>query len=81
VRSVAFYLDSLFFGLIAASSMQSSELKQRLGDKWAHTIVVGQAQPVQNTQPSGWRFVFVFLGAVVADGLIFALSLFLKLLP
>lgn len=47
IRSIAFYVDGLFFGIVAIASMQSSELKQRLGDKWAKTVVVQQT----NTQP------------------------------
>ncbi|MBX3208026.1 MAG: RDD family protein [Labilithrix sp.] len=40
VRNLAYYLDSLFFGAVAWSSMSSSPTKQRHGDKWAGTIVV-----------------------------------------
>ncbi len=40
VRSLGYYVDGLFFGLVAWSSMSRSPTKQRLGDKWAGTIVV-----------------------------------------
>ena len=39
-RSLAFYWDSLFFGLIGYSAMKESELNQRYGDRWAKTVVV-----------------------------------------
>lgn len=39
-RNAAFYIDGLFFGLIAWSAMSKSLMKQRLGDQWAGTYVV-----------------------------------------
>ncbi len=80
IRSIAFNIDALFFGLIAAASMRSSELQQRLGDKWAKTVVVERSRFNQYPWPSGWKFTFVFLAALIADGLLFVLSLLLKLL-
>ena len=40
VRSIAFLVDSLFFGLVAYSEMVKSPLRQRLGDRWGKTVVV-----------------------------------------
>lgn len=40
VRSAAFYLDALFFGIPAWSSMSKSPIQQRNGDRWAGTRVV-----------------------------------------
>lgn len=40
VRGLAYYIDVLFFGLVAWSSMSKSPMKQRYGDRWAKTIVV-----------------------------------------
>ncbi len=39
-RSLAYFIDSFCFGLPAYSSMSSSPMRQRYGDKWAHTVVV-----------------------------------------
>ena len=39
-RSLAFFVDALFFGIIAAQVMSDSVEKQRVGDKWAGTRVV-----------------------------------------
>jgi uncharacterized RDD family membrane protein YckC len=47
-RNLAYYIDSFFFGLVAYSSMSKSPRQQRLGDKWAHTVVVKSA-----TLPAG----------------------------
>ncbi len=80
IRSCAFYIDSLVFGLVAAASMRSSELQQRLGDKWGKTVVVERSKFNQYPWPSGWKFVMAFLLAIIVDGFIIALSLFLKLL-
>jgi uncharacterized RDD family membrane protein YckC len=40
LRELGFYVDSLFFGLVALGQMDDSPLKQRLGDQWAGTVVV-----------------------------------------
>lgn len=42
-RSLAYYIDALFCGLIGYMSMSSSPMQQRYGDKWAGTIVVQAA--------------------------------------
>ena len=39
-RSLAFFLDAQFVGLVAWTSMSGSMWKQRYGDKWANTVVV-----------------------------------------
>jgi uncharacterized RDD family membrane protein YckC len=78
-RSLAFFIDQLIFGLAAASSISSSPQRQRLGDKWVHTLVV-KRRDLQPTQlRSGCRFAVVFVGAVILDGSIFGLSQLLKL--
>lgn len=39
VRSLAYYIDGFFFGVVAYSTMSKSPLKQRLGDQWGNTAV------------------------------------------
>jgi uncharacterized RDD family membrane protein YckC len=39
-RNAAYYIDALFFGLIAWGSMSKSPAMQRYGDRWAGTVVV-----------------------------------------
>lgn len=80
IRSLAFYIDGLLFGIVAAASMRSSELQQRLGDKWAKTVVVERSALNQYSWPSGWKFIIAFLIAILADGLIMAFALLIKLL-
>jgi uncharacterized RDD family membrane protein YckC len=40
IRSLAYYIDSLFFGLVGYTSMSKSPLNQRYGDLWGKTVVV-----------------------------------------
>src|SRR4051812_5224824 len=40
IRSLAYLVDSLFFGVVGYAEMKGSELQQRHGDNWAHTVVV-----------------------------------------
>ena len=53
-RSLAFYWDSLFFGLVGYSSMKKSELNQRYGDHWAKTVVVKSSE-VPAESKRGWE--------------------------
>jgi len=39
VRSMAYVVDSFFFGMFAYANMQKSPQRQRLGDFWAGTVV------------------------------------------
>lgn len=39
IRELSYFIDALFFGIIAYTSMQKSALEQRHGDEWAHTVV------------------------------------------
>ncbi len=40
VRNLGYYIDGLFFGIVAQQVMSNNEMKQRLGDKWGKTVVV-----------------------------------------
>jgi uncharacterized RDD family membrane protein YckC len=44
IRSLALFVDLLFFGLIAYSSMVKSLTNQRYGDRWAKTVVIKKFQ-------------------------------------
>jgi uncharacterized RDD family membrane protein YckC len=43
IRSLAYYVDGLFFGLVGYSAMSSTAMMQRYGDKWGDTVVVKAA--------------------------------------
>lgn len=53
IRSAAFVIDSFFFGVIAYNAMQASMRSQRLGDKWAHTVVVKKDEVPMPSRSSG----------------------------
>ena len=79
-RSFAFYIDGLFFGIPAAISMSDTAKRQRLGDRWAKTMVVkrGDLEGILQVR-SSLQFVIVFLGGVILDGVIFGFAQILKL--
>jgi len=52
VRGAFRFVDGLFFGIPAASAMGSSPLRQRIGDRFAHTVVVGYRDPLLRMQRS-----------------------------
>lgn len=56
VRALGLYFDLMICGIPGITSIQGSRLKQRYGDKWAHTIVVRSRSvpPVaRNTRATG----------------------------
>jgi uncharacterized RDD family membrane protein YckC len=64
VRGLLRFIDSLVFALPAYFSMKSP-LYQRLGDKAAHTLVVGWKHPaIQN--PRAWWWILVAAAAYLA---------------
>lgn len=81
-RSAAYFVDSLFFGLVAYESMKKSPLNQRNGDKWAKTVVVKRSDLTPAQIPSWWRFFVALVVAIFADGIISTIpSVFKILLP
>jgi uncharacterized RDD family membrane protein YckC len=39
-RSLAYFWDGLFFGLVGYFAMEQNRLRQRYGDRWGRTVVV-----------------------------------------
>ena len=65
VRSFAYLIDGLFFGLIGYFNMQKSPQQQRHGDEWAHTVVARRVDVApQNRRSGGWFVVAFFFGAM-----------------
>jgi uncharacterized RDD family membrane protein YckC len=55
IRTIAYYFDGFFFGLVGYSSMSASPLNQRYGDRWGKTMVVRVAElppESQNERPA-----------------------------
>lgn len=78
IRTIAFLVDALFFGLVAYVSMSRTDLNQRYGDRWAKTIVVGRSQVPERSKRSGLTFMLAFLVGSIIWGALIILSLMLK---
>lgn len=80
IRSFAYLIDSLFFGLVAYLQMNKSPQQQRHGDHWAGTLVVRLASlpagaPAAVRSPWGG----IVMGCA-ADGALIVLSFAMKVL-
>jgi uncharacterized RDD family membrane protein YckC len=64
-RTLAYYLDSLLLGFPAADAISASPLRQRAGDRWAHTLVVRLDSPEAR---SGAGRVSFFAAAALGPG-------------
>ncbi len=80
IRSLGFYVDGMFFGAIGYFTMKGSPLQQRLGDKWAKTVVIQRSKFPQVQWPSAGVFVGAFLLGMAADGLMAMLAVVLNVL-
>lgn len=76
-RSLAYFWDSIFFGLVGYSSMKKSDQNQRYGDHWAKTIVA-RVVDLPAGERSGWEiFVLAFLMGSVLWAFMLALGVIL----
>jgi uncharacterized RDD family membrane protein YckC len=78
-RSLAYFVDALFFGLVAYASMRGSAWRQRFGDRWAHTVVVKRRSVPPQSLRSGGRFAWVLVVVLVAYGVITVLGQVIKI--
>jgi uncharacterized RDD family membrane protein YckC len=74
-RTLAYFVDALFFGLVAFQKMAASPKRQRVGDIWGRTMVVRIATLDPSTRPSRLRFAGAALAGLTADGLVIFLEL------
>jgi uncharacterized RDD family membrane protein YckC len=74
-RSLAFYVDGLFFGAVGYSSMSNSPRKQRFGDTWNKTMVCRRTDISASTLRSGSRLFWVFLFGFSVDASFLAIGL------
>ena len=80
IRSFAYLVDALFFGLVAYHAMKKTAQQQRYGDEWAHTIVCRRDRaPQQSLRSGSWLALAIFLGAL-ADGFMVMTGLVLKVI-
>jgi uncharacterized RDD family membrane protein YckC len=62
VRTLAYFVDALFFGLVAYTAMSKSPGRQRYGDRWGHTVVVHASSLPRETRQGGRVAVWVTTG-------------------
>ena len=70
IRSVAYFVDGLFFGVVGYLEMKKTRLEKRHGDNWAHTFVARRIQVPINALRGTGRFVLVLLLALAVDSAI-----------
>ncbi len=78
IRSFAFYIDALFFGLIGYLNMQKNPQQQRHGDEWAHTIVCRRSNVAPQNLRSVGQFTLAMFFAVLADAALLILGVVLN---
>jgi uncharacterized RDD family membrane protein YckC len=65
IRSLAYFIDSIFFGLVGYLAMKKTPQEQRHGDEWAHTIVRRRSEAPPQSLRSRARFLAAFLLAAM----------------
>jgi len=78
-RSLAYFVDALFIGLVGYASMRGSAQKQRFGDRGARTVVVRRRSVSPDSLRTGGRFAWVLAVVLLAYGTIIALGQAIKL--
>ena len=79
IRSLAYFVEALFFGLIGYAAMKGNPAQQRHGDEWAHTIVCKRSRVQPQNLRGGGRLVVALLLASMADSALILIGLLLKL--
>ncbi|HWX93114.1 MAG TPA: RDD family protein [Terriglobales bacterium] len=79
IRSFAYTIDALFFGLVAYSAIQQTAQEQRLGDKWAETVVCKRSAVVPGNLRGPGRFLLGLFFAAIVDSALCMVALLTKL--
>jgi uncharacterized RDD family membrane protein YckC len=69
-RSIAYFWDALFFGMVAAQKMSESPRRQRFGDAWGRTMVVRLSALAPSARRSWVRFCLSMAAGLATDGLV-----------
>ncbi len=70
IRSLAYYVDTLFFGAVGYLVMNKTRQMKRHGDNWADTFVTRRAEVSPDQLRSTGRFVAVLVLAMAMDAAI-----------
>jgi uncharacterized RDD family membrane protein YckC len=80
IRELAYFIDSLFFGLIGYFNMQKNPQQQRHGDEWAHTIVCRRSNVAPQNLRGDGQFTLAVFFATLAYAALFILGMLINLL-
>jgi uncharacterized RDD family membrane protein YckC len=80
IRTLAYYVDALFFGLVGYSSMSKSPLNQRYGDVWGKTAVVKVKEVAPEPGRTPTLFILGLLAGVGCWFVMLVIGLILKVL-
>ena len=78
VRSLAYFVDALFFGVVAYQAMKRSPKQQRYGDSWGYTMVAFRKDVPPDRLSSGGRFAAALLLGVFVDVVCIAASILIR---
>jgi uncharacterized RDD family membrane protein YckC len=72
IRELGYFIDALFFGLVAYNSMQKGPLNQRYGDVWGKTVVVKTSDFQPHAPRNEWRMIEgITLGSLLWGAILF----------
>jgi uncharacterized RDD family membrane protein YckC len=80
IRELAYFIDSLFFGLIGYFNMQKNPQQQRHGDEWAHTIVCHRSDVAPQNLRGDGQFMLAAFVATLAYVALFIVGMLINLL-
>ena len=80
IRTLAYYIDGLFFGLVGYTSMSKSPLNQRYGDVWGKTAVVKIKELAPESRRTPTLFILGLLAGAGCFFVMLAIGLVLKVL-
>jgi len=78
IRSLAYYVDGLFFGCVGYASMKNSPLQQRYGDVWGKTMVVKSKDVPEASKRPIWFFFIYFVLGVLGEASLLAFAFVLQ---
>lgn len=81
LRTIAFYIDAIFFGIIGYTSMMKSPLNQRYGDLWAKTVVVKVSElPPEQEKTTQTHFLIGLVAGLACWVTLLAIGMLIKLM-
>jgi uncharacterized RDD family membrane protein YckC len=80
IRSLGYFVDALFFGVIGYFAMQKSPQQQRHGDEWAHTVVCRHTDVPPEKLRSDGMFAAAMLFAMMVDASLLMVGMLLKVM-